>query len=102
MRLRTLTATMLCLVPLSLAHADEKVTVSGCVIKGVEAGCIVLRTFPGKIYNISAAQPKPKIGAYGEIEGTIKTGVVSTCMQGDVINPASWTQKGKFCPRHKR
>jgi len=82
----------------SACFADEPITVTGCAAKGVEGGCIVLQTVTGKTYNISAARPVPMFGTYGEIKGTLKSGVVTTCMQGEVIDPATWTEQGKSCP----
>lgn len=79
--------------------ADEPIKVTGCVAKGVEAGCLLLRTLTGKAYNITAAKPTPTPGTYGEVDGVLKSGVLTTCMQGAVIDPANWTLKGKLCPK---
>jgi hypothetical protein len=81
------------------ALADEPIKVTGCVAAGVEAGCLVLRTITSKTYNISAAKPTPTPGSYGEVAGTLKSGAITTCMQGEVIDPAVWTLKGKSCPK---
>ena len=80
--------------------ADEPIKVTGCVAPGVEAGCLVLRTITGKTYDITAAKPAPTPGSYGEVDGTLKTGGVTTCQQGPAINPATWTEKGKVCPKN--
>jgi hypothetical protein len=79
--------------------ADEPIKVTGCVAAGVEAKCLVLRTITGKTYYISAAKPAPAPGTYGDIDGTLKTEGVTTCQQGPAINPATWTEKGKVCPK---
>jgi hypothetical protein len=84
---------------LTAALADEPIKVTGCTAKGVEAGCMLLRTGTGKTYNITAAKPVPTPGAYGEVDGTLKSGAMTLCMQGAVIDPATWTQKGKLCPK---
>ncbi len=84
------------------AVADQPITVTGCVAKGVEAGCLILRTVPGKIYNITAAKPAPVPGSYGTVKGTLKSDGVSNCQQGKIIDPAKWTMKGKVCPKGKR
>jgi hypothetical protein len=77
------------------AWADE-VTVSGCAETGIEAGCIMLKA-DGKLYNITAAVPKPKIGEYGTVQGT-PADAVTICMQGTVLSPATWTaDTGKSC-----
>ena len=83
----------------SLAQ-DKPITASGCVMKGVEFGCIVLRTVAGKTYNISAAQPTPTPGSFGTVKGTLRNWI-TFCQQGPVINPATWTERGKICPLRK-
>ena len=79
--------------------ADEPIKVTGCVSAGVEAGCLVLRTTAGKTYDVTAAKPAPTPGAYGDVDGTLKTGGVTTCQQGPAISPATWTEKSKVCPK---
>ena len=79
--------------------ADEPIKVTGCVAAGVEAGCLVLRTTTGKTYDVTAAKPAPTPGAYGDVDGTLKTGGVTTCQQGSAISPATWTEKSKVCPK---
>ena len=81
------------------SHADEPIKVTGCVASGVEAKCLVLRTITGKTYDISAAKPAPAPGTYGDVDGTLKTGGVTTCRQGPAINPATWTETSKVCPK---
>jgi hypothetical protein len=83
----------------SLAQ-DKPIKVAGCAIKGVEFGCIVLRTVAGKSYNISSAQPRPTLDTYGVVEGTLRNWA-TFCQQGPVIEPAKWTEKGKLCPLRK-
>jgi hypothetical protein len=80
-------------------RADEPIKVTGCVSAGVEAKCLVLRTTTGKTYDITAAKPAPTPGTYGDVDGTLKTDAVTTCQQGPAINPATWTEKGKICPK---
>jgi hypothetical protein len=81
------------------ALADEPIKVTGCVAPGVEAKCLVLRTITGKTYDITAAKPAPTPGTYGDVDGTLKTEGVTTCQQGPAINPATWTEKSKACPK---
>jgi hypothetical protein len=80
------------------AQADATVKATGCVAAGVEMGCLVLRTFGGTVYNITAAKPRPKVGTYGRVEG-VPSILWSFCMQGAPLNPATWKQTGKFCPK---
>jgi len=87
----------------TVSYADQPITVSGCVIKGVEPGCFVLLTTPGhKRYNISAAQPTPTPDTYGTVRGILRTHWMSHCQQGEVIDPAAWTMRGKLCPLARR
>jgi hypothetical protein len=79
--------------------ADEPIKVTGCVAPGVEAKCLVLRTTTGKTYDITAAKPAPTPGSYSDVDGTLKTDGVTTCQQGPAINPATWTEKSKVCPK---
>lgn len=79
--------------------AEQPIKVTGCVEKAVEAGCLVLRTKTFQPYSISAAQPKPTPGTYGEVIGIIKFGAITSCMQGEVIDPAKWIMKSKSCPK---
>ncbi|GEM_PF-1794260 len=84
------------------AFAQKSITVTGCVQQGVEAKCLILRTFAGKTYNVTAAKPTPTPGTYGTVKGTLKSDGVDTCQQGPIIDPASWSMRGKFCPKARR
>jgi hypothetical protein len=94
---RVLAASTLLSILAAPAFADQRITVSGCAERGVEFGCIVLRTVTGRTYNISAAQPMPEPGTYGTVKGMIWQGV-SFCQQGPIIKPAAWHMRGKICP----
>jgi hypothetical protein len=94
---KLLVAGLLSLAFLTPAVAED-VKATGCVAKGVEAGCLVLRTITFQTYDISAARPRPRPGSYIEVVGQIKFGP-SHCMQGPIIDPIKWTRKGKFCPK---
>ena len=75
----------------------EDITVSGCASVGVEANCLVLKDGE-KTYDISAAQPTPIPGTYGTLRGTLSD-KVSTCQQGQVVDPATWeVETGRQCP----
>ena len=90
---------LIALAATGAAFADEPIRVTGCVEQGVEAGCLVLRAAAGKLYNITAAKPAPAPGAYGEVAGTLKSDAMSICMQGAVVDPATWTAKEGSCPK---
>ena len=101
-RMKTIAAlTVLMSLAAGDASAQQSVTVTGCVAKGVEASCLVLRTVTGKLYDISAAMPKPEVSTYGTVTGVLAQ-QISFCQQGEIINPATWSLKGKNCPRSLR
>jgi hypothetical protein len=83
---------------------DKQITVSGCVIRGVEPGCIRLIQ-PGlrKSYDISNAQPTPtRMNTYGRVTGTLRDHWFSPCRLTDAITPAQYTYIGPLCPMAKR
>ena len=83
-----------CAIPVSLAYAE---TVSGCVEPGVEANCLVIKSGDDS-YNVTYAAPKPEIGKYGAVTGTIST-KVDICQQGTILEPSTWTpDPSKTCP----
>jgi len=89
---RPLLVGLLALAALTVAatsRADE-VTVSGCPQPGVEAGCLVLTGADGKLYDVTAAEPKPQPGVAGTVTGTVSQRA-SLCMQGIVLAPARWS-----------
>ena len=88
----------LCAVP---AFAQDKpIKVSGCVVKGVEFGCLALRA-GNKTYNISAAEPKPSPGTFGTVTGTLRPHWVSFCQNGPIISPASFRPGPVLCVKTK-
>jgi hypothetical protein len=66
----------------------QQVTASGCAEAGVEAGCVMLKD-GGKLYNITHAAPKPVVGTYGTVTGTVSS-EPDTCQQGDLLKAAEW------------
>ena len=85
----------------SAASRAEEVTVSGCPQAGAEAGCIMLKAPDGRLYNVSAAEPKPTVGLAGKATGMVSQ-AASLCMQGIVLKPATWTPTpGTICPAPK-
>lgn len=68
----------------------------GCVRKGVEGGCLLLKTLDGKTtYNIFA-NPRPEPGIVINIEGAEFRGVTS-CMEGIPITVTKWEATGEKC-----
>ena len=77
----------------------DVVTVEGCPARGVEQGCLMLVTPDGKTtYNISAANPKPKVGDRAvRLTGT-RTDKASFCMQGVILENIKWNYLEAKCP----
>jgi hypothetical protein len=74
----------------------REVKAIGCVRRGVEGGCLLLRTLDGKTtYNIFAA-PRPEPGIVITIEGTEFRGVTA-CMEGIPITVTKWDATGEKC-----
>ncbi len=84
------------------AGRAEEVTASGCAQPGIEAGCIELMAKDGRLYNITAAVPKPQPGVAGTVSGTVSEGM-SSCMRGITLSPAKWSpEPGAACPAPKQ
>jgi hypothetical protein len=80
---------------------ENTVTVIGCPVHGVEAGCMVLTDKQGAVWEIGSARPRPKVG-YQAIKVTgRKSRGVSTCMQGTRLESIQWTYTGEQCPEAK-
>ncbi len=91
----------LALLAAPMTARAEEVTLSGCPLAGVEAGCVMLKADDGTLYNVSAAEPKPQPGVAGKVTGTVSQDA-SLCMQGIVLKPASWQPtSGAACPAPK-
>jgi hypothetical protein len=80
---------------MSTTHAEE-VVVSGCVEQGVEGRCLILRS-GNKVYDITAASPRPQVGTYGVVSGSVSHNP-AICMQGTRLSPAKWKEdKTRSC-----
>ncbi|HEV2688825.1 MAG TPA: hypothetical protein VGV35_09730 [Bryobacteraceae bacterium] len=86
----------------SLAFAQEakrevrEVKAIGCVRKGVEGGCLLLRTLDGQTtYNIYAT-PRPEVDRVITIEGRPHTGPTS-CMEGVAVDVTKWELSDQKC-----
>ncbi len=88
----------------SVTHAQEPpqkvIAATGCVQKGVEAGCLLLVTADGKKYNIFA-KPQPAIGTWIRIRGTRHEGP-TICMEGIPVRVHTWKKLAARCPRRTR
>jgi hypothetical protein len=77
---------------------QDTVTVVGCPVHGVEAGCMVVTGKDGAVWEIGSAQPRPKVG-YQQIRlSGKKSRGVSTCMQGTRLEGIQWSYTGEKCP----
>jgi len=86
----------------AILHAQDKkkevreVKATGCVRRGVEGGCLLLKTLDGKTtYNIFA-DPRPKVDTVITIEGVDFRGVTA-CMEGIPITVTKWEATGETC-----
>ena len=74
----------------------REVKTTGCVRRGVEGGCLLLKTSDGKTtYNIFA-NPRPEPGIVISIEGTPFRGVTA-CMEGTPLTVTKWEATGEKC-----
>ena len=90
----------------SIVHAQaepagKRVTVNGCVSRGVEFGCLIIRDRKTNLpYSIGSASPRPD-AARGLMVHL--TGVVSrkpdTCLQGPVLEKVKWNYTKTECPK---
>ena len=79
----------------------DMVTVIGCPVHGVEAGCIVVTDKNGAVWEIGSATPRPKVGYQSiRLTGRRSKGV-STCMQGTRLEAIHWSYTGEQCPDAK-
>lgn len=77
----------------------ETVTVEGCPISGVTAGCLIIHGADKQTYNITAAKPRPMPSdRVIRLTGT-KTDKVSLCMQGVVLDDITWSYTQQKCPK---
>jgi hypothetical protein len=74
------------------ADRTSKVSGSGCVEAGIEAGCLVLHDLhSGTNFNLLFKDNPPKINTAIEFEGT-ENNNPNTCMQGKAVDVSKWTQ----------
>ena len=75
----------------------QSISISGCAETGVEASCVVMKV-DSKVYNITHASPKPGVGKYGTVSGTLSQ-EADICQQGEILSPSTWTlDPEKKCP----
>jgi hypothetical protein len=79
---------------------ERAVKVVGCVEKGVEGGCVMLRGEDGKKYNLIGAK-RPPLGIYAEVEGAPRPGTPTICMEGEPLEVREWRQLREACAPEK-
>jgi hypothetical protein len=78
----------------------DRVSVTGCPFPGVTAGCLMIRSPDGIIYNVTAVSPKPRLsGRMIRLRGTV-TDKLSICGQGIVLERIRWTRTRQRCPKN--
>jgi hypothetical protein len=77
----------------------EVIKAEGCVQPGVEAGCLILKTFNGKqSYNVFFHDgKKPAAGRAISFEGVEHRGP-ATCMQRTPVDVEKWAPLKRRCP----
>ena len=82
--------------------AGEKISVTGCPVTGVEAGCIVITdSATGESYNITAITSGSKPFDLNQhlviqLNGTVSD-EMSFCMQGPVLKDIAWDYTKMKC-----
>ena len=77
----------------------NEIQISGCVQKGVEAGCLMLKdTQTGKLYQLLIRGQRPEAESAIEVTGAPFRGMTS-CMQGQPVSVFKWSRSdARQCP----
>jgi hypothetical protein len=76
----------------------ERIAITACPYRGVVATCLMIDGADGTVFNISGANPKPRLmGRMIWLRGTI-TDKASLCSQGTVLDRVRWTRLPQRCP----
>ena len=79
------------------ASAQQRVTVIGCPMAGVEPNCLLVRGADNNTYNISGAKQRPQPGQRAvRLSGTT-TRKTSYCQQGVVLENIVWSYTEQTC-----
>lgn len=78
------------------SNETKKVKGSGCVRKGVEAGCLVLRDFNGEQrFSLHFTGDRPEIGTAISFTGEKQD--LDTCQQGTPVKVQTWVRLKRLC-----
>jgi hypothetical protein len=79
------------------ASAQQRVTVIGCPMAGVEPNCLLIRGADNNTYNISGARQRPQPGQRAvRLSGTVSR-KASYCQQGVVLDNIVWSYTEQAC-----
>ncbi len=79
--------------------APDTVAGAGCISKGVEAGCLILKDLNQKTeYTVFFKGKGPVIDTAISFQGQLHSGM-TTCMQGTAVDVTKWHQIKLHCPR---
>lgn len=77
------------------AMADD---FNGCAFRGVDTTCLMVRS-GRNTFNVTAARPRPDLGRHLGIVGAgTRSGKVSSCGQGIVLENIHWSYTRQQCP----
>ena len=79
------------------ANAQQRVTVIGCPMAGVEPNCLLIRGADNVTYNITGARQRPQPGQRAvRLSGTMSR-KASYCQQGFVLENIVWSYTEQAC-----
>lgn len=88
----------------TISHkTSDTITIKGIVEKGIETGCLILKTKDQKIYNLLNIKAILKEGTCLKVTGYIQKNAASICMQGIpfyAVNYCPCSKKSK--PKYQR
>ena len=81
--------------------APNTLTGAGCISKGVEGGCLIVKDVNQKtVYNVFFKGEKPGIDTAISFEGQMHSGM-TMCMQGTAVDVIQWKQIKLRCPQEE-
>jgi hypothetical protein len=100
-------ASLAFLMTAAVTHQSQaqatRVSILGCVSRGVEGGCLIITdNVSGKTYQINSAEPKPDPAQrlVVRLSGTI-VNKIDFCQQGPILEEIKWTYTKMRCGRPK-
>ena len=107
-RISVMSTFVLCLMTSAAIAADppksgatNTLTGAGCISKGVESGCLILKDLnQKKVYNVFFKGKKPGIDTAISFQGQVHSGM-TMCMQGTAVDVTQWHQIKLHCPEEE-